>query len=84
MNFLAQIHVMPLTDLLDPQGKAVMGSLSQLGLSGINDVRIGKNINLKISATNEQEAEEICKTACEKLLHNPVMEQFTFELSEIK
>ncbi len=84
MNYLAQIHVMPLTDLLDPQGKAVMGSLSQLGLIGIDDVRIGRNIILKISAENEQEANEICNTACQKLLHNPVMEQFTFDITEIK
>jgi hypothetical protein len=45
MNFSIQVKVMPLKELLDPQGKAVMGGLQNLGLDGVNDVRIGKNIS---------------------------------------
>ena len=52
MNFLAEIKIMPLKELLDPQGKAVMGGLSNLGLQNIEDVRIGKHIQLNIEADN--------------------------------
>lgn len=76
MNFTVQIKVMPLKDLLDPQGKAVMGGLKNLGLNGINDVRIGKNIDLQIDAATAEEAKQIGEDAAIKLLANPVMENF--------
>ncbi len=47
MTFTVQIKVMPLKELLDPQGKAVLGGLENLGLGGVEDVRIGKNITLR-------------------------------------
>ena len=50
MIFTAQVKVMPLKELLDPQGKAVMSGLKNLGLTGVEDVRVGKNISLKINA----------------------------------
>ena len=56
MTFTVQIKVMPLKELLDPQGKAVMGGLENLGLSGVEDVRIGKNITLQVSADSEENA----------------------------
>ena len=61
MIFTAQVKVMPLKELLDPQGKAVMGGLSNLGLTGINEVRIGKNITLQIEAATPETAKEIAK-----------------------
>ena len=67
---------MPLKDLLDPQGKAVMGGLSNLGLKGIQDVRIGKNITLQIEAASADAAKTIAEEASKKLLANPVMEYF--------
>jgi len=71
---------MPLKDLLDPQGKAVMGGLSNLGLRGVEDVRIGKNILLQIEAASADEAKKIAEEAAQKLLANPVMEQFEVTL----
>ena len=59
MTYSVQIKVMPLKELLDPQGKAVMGGLQNLGLTSMNDVRIGKNINLQIEADNPDQAKEI-------------------------
>ena len=56
MLYQVQIKVMPLKDLLDPQGKAVLGGLHNLGLSGIQDVRVGKNINLQIEGADEAAA----------------------------
>ncbi len=82
MIFNTEIRVMPLKELLDPQGKAVHHGLNNLGLKEVQDVRIGKNIQLKIEAGSAGEAERIVKTACEKLLANPVMEYFEFSIHE--
>lgn len=67
---------MPLKELLDPQGKAVMGGLQNLGLAGVEDVRIGKNITLQVKAETAEKAREIAEEASKKLLSNPVMEYF--------
>lgn len=76
MIFTAQVKVMPLKELLDPQGKAVMGGLANLGLNGIKDVRIGKNINLQIEAETADAAKLVAEEAAKKLLANQVMEMF--------
>lgn len=76
MIFTAQVKVMPLKELLDPQGKAVMGGLENLGLTGIKNVRIGKNITLQIEADSADAAKEIAEEAAKKLLANQVMEMF--------
>lgn len=67
---------MPLKDLLDPQGKAVLNGLDNLGLKGVNDVRIGKNIELEIEADSKETAKSIAEEAASKLLANQVMEYF--------
>jgi phosphoribosylformylglycinamidine synthase len=76
MTYTVQIKVMPLKELLDPQGKAVMGGLQNLGLAGVEDVRIGKNITLQVNADSEEKAKQIAEDASKKLLSNPVMEYF--------
>ncbi len=76
MIFTVEIKVMPLKNLLDPQGKAVLGGLANLGLTGINDVRIGKQIELTIEAENETAAREMADEAAKKLLANAVMEMY--------
>jgi phosphoribosylformylglycinamidine synthase len=76
MTYTVQIKVMPLKELLDPQGKAVLGGLENLGLLGVEDVRIGKNISLRINADSEEKAKQIAEEASKKLLSNPVMEYF--------
>jgi phosphoribosylformylglycinamidine synthase subunit PurS len=81
MNFLAEIKIMPLKELLDPQGKAVMGGLSNLGLKNIEDVRIGKHIQLNIEANDAAEAKKIAEEASQKLLANPVMEEYTIQIT---
>ena len=80
MNFTVAINVMPLKDLLDPQGKAVLGGLQNLGLKSVQDVRIGKRITLQVEATNEQEARKIAEEAATKLLANQVMEHFEISI----
>jgi phosphoribosylformylglycinamidine synthase len=76
MTYTVQIKVMPLKELLDPQGKAVVGGLKNLGLNNIEDVRIGKNITLQINADSPGQAQQIAEEASKKLLANPVMEYF--------
>ncbi|MBC7866584.1 MAG: phosphoribosylformylglycinamidine synthase subunit PurS [Gloeobacteraceae cyanobacterium ES-bin-316] len=76
MLFTAQVKVMPLKDLLDPQGKAVLGGLQNLNINGVGDVRIGKHIDLQIEAVGKDEAIAIATDAAHKLLANPVMEMF--------
>jgi phosphoribosylformylglycinamidine synthase len=78
MKFQAEINVMPLKEILDPQGKAVTGSMKNIGLAEVQNVRIGKHISLQIEAASQEEAEAITKTACEKILVNAIMENFHF------
>ncbi|MFY0252317.1 phosphoribosylformylglycinamidine synthase subunit PurS [Chitinophaga sp. 30R24] len=80
MTFTALINVMPLKELLDPQGKAVMGGLKNLGLGQVQDVRIGKHITLQIEAASQEEARQIAENACQKLLANQVMESFDVQI----
>jgi phosphoribosylformylglycinamidine synthase len=81
MNFLAEIKIMPLKELLDPQGKAVLGGLANLGIKNVEDVRIGKHIQLRIEAESAEEAKAIAEEASKKLLANQVMEDFTISIS---
>jgi phosphoribosylformylglycinamidine synthase len=82
MKFRAEIDVMPLKALLDPQGKAVTGSMKNLGLPEIENVRIGKHITLEIEAATKEAANAKVDEACKKLLANQIMEFYEFELFE--
>ena len=82
MKFRAEIDVMPLKALLDPQGKAVTGSMKNLGLPEIQNVRIGKHITLELEAESKDAAGKKVEEACKKLLANQIMESFEFEIFE--
>jgi phosphoribosylformylglycinamidine synthase subunit PurS len=79
MKFTIDVKVMPLKDLLDPQGKAVRTGLHNLELKGVEDVRVGKNITLQVDASSEEEATKLAEEASKKLLANPVMEYFELQ-----
>lgn len=81
MKYTVQVKVMPLKELLDPQGKAVMTGLANLGMNSIGDVRIGKNITLQVEAASQEEAQRIAEEASKKLLANPVMEYYEISVS---
>jgi phosphoribosylformylglycinamidine synthase subunit PurS len=81
MNYSVLIKVMPLKELLDPQGKAVLGGLQNLGIKTVQDVRIGKTIQLEVSANSSDEAKKIAEEASRKLLANPVMEYFEITIN---
>lgn len=76
MTYTVQVKVMPLKELLDPQGKAVLNGLQNLGLGDVEEVRIGKTIELQVNADSKEKAKELAEEASKKLLANPVMEYF--------
>ena len=80
MKYIAEIDIMPLKALLDPQGKAVSMSMKNIGLSEISNVRIGKHITLEVQSNDEASAKLKVKTACEQLLANQIMESFVFTI----
>lgn len=82
MKFKAEIDVMPLDALLDPQGKAVSNSMKNIGLPEIEGVRIGRHIRLFVEADNQAAAEVKVETACKKMLANQIMESFSFSVQE--
>lgn len=82
MNFVAEIKIMPLKELLDPQGKAVLGGLANLGIKSVADVRIGKYVQLKLEAASAEEAKSIAEEAARKLLANQVMEDFMITIRQ--
>ncbi|MCD4745885.1 MAG: phosphoribosylformylglycinamidine synthase subunit PurS [Bacteroidales bacterium] len=83
MRYIAEIDVMPLKNLLDPQGKAVTSSMKNLGLSEITNVRIGKHITLEVEADKKEKAFEKVEKACKELLSNPIIESYKFKIAEM-
>jgi phosphoribosylformylglycinamidine synthase len=83
MKFKAEIDIMPLKALLDPQGKAVTSSLKNLDLSEIDNVRIGKHVTLEIDAADKALAESKVEQACKKILANYLMESYTYQVEAV-
>lgn len=79
-KYVAHINIMPLKDLLDPQGKAVFHSMQKLGFTEVSSVRIGKHITLYLEAESEDHAKKRVNEACEKILANPVMEGYSYTI----
>ncbi len=84
MNYIAEIDIMPLKALLDPQGKAVTNTLHNIGFKTIDNVRIGKHTILNIQAKDQNEAEKKVKEICSNVLSNPIMEYFEYTIKEEK
>jgi phosphoribosylformylglycinamidine synthase PurS subunit len=79
-KFAASIQVMPHRELLDPQGKTVANNMKNLQIDGVEDIRIGKQILMTLTAADEEEARSKVDTACQKLLANPIMESYAYSL----
>lgn len=84
MNFRAEIDIMPLDELLDPQGKVVNNAMHNLGLNSVSKVRIGKHILLELQAENEEEATKLVETACKQILANLIMEKYSYRIEAVK
>lgn len=82
-DYLARIDVMLKPLVNDPQGLAVRDGLQTLGFEGVSRVRVGKRIEVTVTADSGTAAETAIREMCEKLLANPVIEQFTFEVNEV-
>jgi phosphoribosylformylglycinamidine synthase PurS subunit len=80
MIFRVEVDVMPLKELLDPQGKAVAAGLHKLNYAGVQDVRVGKHFTIKIDAASEQDATTQVEAACKQMLANQIMEGYSFKV----
>lgn len=78
--YRSKIKITLRRSILDPQGKAVEHSIQSLGYKNVLDTRIGKYIELSLDVKTEDEAREITTEVCKKLLANPVMEDYEFEI----
>jgi phosphoribosylformylglycinamidine synthase len=76
----ARIIVMPKRTVLDPQGKTVKHALESMNFSGIKDVRVGKFLEIELEGSNKAELRKKIDEACHKLLSNPVIEEYRFEI----
>ncbi|HWP58553.1 MAG TPA: phosphoribosylformylglycinamidine synthase subunit PurS [Candidatus Acidoferrales bacterium] len=77
-----KVYVTLKRGVLDPQGKAVERSLHSLGYTAVEEVRMGKYLELKLGPMTQEAAAQQVREMCEKLLANPVIEDFRFEIQE--
>ncbi|NJN85331.1 MAG: phosphoribosylformylglycinamidine synthase subunit PurS [Leptolyngbyaceae cyanobacterium SL_7_1] len=82
-TFQAQIHITLRASVLDPAGTAVQSGLHQLGYNNVSAVRIGKYMELTLTAADEAEAQQQVDRLCDQLLANPVIETYRFDVTEI-
>ena len=80
--YLAKIYVTLKPGVNDPQGLTVLGSLRQLGFGSVDDVRMGKYMEVRVDETDRARAQELVAGICDKLLANPVIEEYRFDLEE--
>ena len=81
--YLAKIYVTLKPTVSDPQGRTVMGGLKSLGFDAVSDVRAGKYLEVKLQEADRSKAEAQVKDMCDKLLANPIIEEYRFELEEV-
>lgn len=82
--YRVSVHITPRKGILDPQGKAVESALHSLGFEGVRDVHVGRYIVIETEAGNESDARDAVKGMCERLLANPVIEDFEIESAEAR
>ncbi len=78
----AKVYVTLKRGVLDPQGETVRGTLETLGFAGVQDIRIGKFMVITLNAVSREDATKSVEEMCKKLLANPVIEDYRFELEE--
>ena len=82
MTYRVHVRVMPRTGLLDPQGQAVEHALTALGFEEAGSVRVGRAIELDVDAGSRDEAESRARQMCDKLLANPVTEDYLLKVED--
>ena len=83
MQFKARIHTSLKKSVLDPQGQTTLHALESMGFKEAKSLRIGKYFELALEAESRTKAEECIHVMCDKLLHNPVIEEYSFEIQEL-
>ena len=78
-SFRFAVNVTPKPGILDPQGRAVEGSLGHLGIEGVSGVRVGRRVELTVDAAAEGAAQEIVTRLASELLSNPLIEAYSVE-----
>lgn len=81
--YLARIYVTLKPVVNDPQGQTILGSLKYLGFAQVEDVRVGKYLEVRVNEPDQPRAEAMVTEMCRKLLANPVIEEFRFDLEEL-
>ena len=82
--FLARVYVTLKPTVNDPQGRTVLGGLKSLGFASVAEVRAGKYLEIKVQESERKRAEAQVEEMCDKLLANPVIEEYRYELEEIR
>ena len=82
MRYRVRVRILPREGILDPQGQAVAHALAALGFAGVADARVGRTVELALDAASEGEARESAGRMCERLLANPVTEDFSVDAAE--
>ena len=82
-NFQANVQVSLRPSVLDPAGEAAKSAAIRLGIKGLTKLRIGKSINIEIEASNQEEAKRQIEILSDRLLANPVIENWTLELNSV-
>jgi phosphoribosylformylglycinamidine synthase len=78
-DFRFAVNVTPKAGILDPQGRAVEGSLGHLGIEGVSAVRVGRRVELTVAASDETEARAVVERLAAELLSNPLIESYAIE-----
>ncbi len=81
-RYLAKVYVSLKPTVNDPEGETIAGALRSLGFQGVARVRSGKFFQIELEATDEAAAREVVQRMCQRLLANPVIETFSFEVAE--
>lgn len=81
--YLVKVHVALKKGVLDPQGSTIQRSLAAMDFTGIEDVRVGKVFEIKIKGSSLEQVKDQVEQMCRKLLSNPVIEEYSFEVSEV-
>jgi phosphoribosylformylglycinamidine synthase len=81
-RFLGRVRVMPRAGLLDPQGHAVTHALAALGFGAVGDVHVGRTLEIAVDGESAEQVREQLKAMCDRLLANPVTEDYTIDAVE--
>ena len=81
--FLAQVYITLKPTVNDPQGLTVLGGVKNLGFDAVEDVRVGKFLEVRVAEPDRRRAEQLIEELCRKLLANPVIEEYRYELKDL-